>query len=165
VGEATTPETASKQTSHRHRNFSMALVGGIVVASVLFGLTFAIDPGRHPALSNLLFTALYPGWFLCGYVIPGSFESSGTENYLVLTVLANSAFYTTLFYTAIFSIVTLARVGRSSYRALNQAVRSWRPRSRQTSLLCRCREYLRVIGRARTSCPPESGSGKSRPWG
>src|SRR5262245_32316133 len=157
MGEAVAPETACKQTSHRHRHLSMALLAGIAVAMAFFALTFAINPNRHPALSDLWFTAQYPGWLLCAYVIRGSLESSGTENYLALSVLVNCAFYTTMFYTTIFSTVKLARVGRSSCRALNQAVRSSRLRPRQRSLLCRCRENLRALGRARTSCPPESG--------
>jgi|307.fasta_scaffold290797_2 hypothetical protein len=119
MGEAVALETASKQTSHGGRHFSMAFVAGIAVALVSFGFTFAISPDSHPALSNLLFTAQYPGWLLCAHVIPGSFESSGTENYLALTVLVNIGFYTTVFYAMIFSTVTLVRVGRASYRALN----------------------------------------------
>jgi len=75
------------------RDIWIAVVGGTVASGGLFALSFAIHPDHHPALSNLLFMAQYPGWMACVVLLPGSFESVSTTNYIGIALPANAILY------------------------------------------------------------------------
>jgi hypothetical protein len=62
-------------------------------AGALLGLSFAINPDRHEVLFGLLQFAQFPGWFVCAYLLPGSFESINTTNYIEIAVPVNAALY------------------------------------------------------------------------
>jgi hypothetical protein len=79
----------------------MALIGGIAVAGPLSGLNFVINPDSNPTISNVVFTAQYPGWLACAYLLPGSFETSTTASYIMIAIPVNAAFYTIVIFAAL----------------------------------------------------------------
>jgi hypothetical protein len=70
-------------------------------AGALLGLSFAINPDRHEVLFGLLQFAQFPGWFVCAYLLPGSFESINTTNYIEIAVPVNAALYALILFFAL----------------------------------------------------------------
>ncbi|HKW64332.1 MAG TPA: hypothetical protein VJN89_17400 [Candidatus Acidoferrum sp.] len=83
------------------RHIWIAVVAGAAVSGVLFAFNFAMNPDHHPALSNVLFTAQYPGWIAAAFLLPGSFESANTANFIAIAVPVNAALYATLIFAAL----------------------------------------------------------------
>ena len=79
-------------------HFWIAAVAGPAVSGVLFALNFAMNPDHHPALSNVLFTAQYPGWIAAAFLLPGSFESTNTANFIGIAAPVNAALYATVIF-------------------------------------------------------------------
>jgi len=83
------------------RHLWAAIIAGLSVSLTLGRLNFKVHPDHHRALSNLLFVAQYPGWFACARLLPGSFESMSTTNYVGIAVPTNAAFYAIVIFTAL----------------------------------------------------------------
>lgn len=83
------------------RHLWIAVIGGIAVSGALFGLNFAISPGYHPALSRIVFTAQYPGWIACAYLVPGSFEGATATDYIAIAMPVNAALYAIFIFVAL----------------------------------------------------------------
>ena len=87
--------------SSRKRHFWTAIAAGVVVSGALLGLSFAVNPDHHRALNSLLFMAQYPGWIACVALLPGSFESVSTTNYVAIAVPLNAVLYATIIFAGL----------------------------------------------------------------
>lgn len=68
-----------------------------------------------------MFIASYPGWIACAVLLPGSFESTSTANYVGIAVPVNAAFYATIVFAA---LRLLSRKTRKSAQSL-EALPAW----------------------------------------
>jgi CTP-dependent riboflavin kinase len=83
------------------RHFWTAVFAGFLVSGALSGLSFVINPDYHEALFRLLWFAQFPGWLACAVLLPGSFESINTTNYIEIAVPVNAALYGMIIFAAL----------------------------------------------------------------
>lgn len=79
------------------RHIRIALIAGSAISVTLFGLSFVFKPDQFPGF----LAAQYPGWIVCAYLLPGSFESTGTASFIGIAVPTNAALYATIVFAAI----------------------------------------------------------------
>jgi hypothetical protein len=80
------------------RHLWIATVAGLLLSGALGGINLVTSPDRHPALSRVAFFVQFPGWLALAYILPGSFESINTANYLAVAVPVNAVLYTILIF-------------------------------------------------------------------
>lgn len=75
------------------RDLRTALIWAVAVAGALDAMIYVINPDHHPTLADVLFAAQFPGWFACAVLLPGSFESIDTVNFIAIGVPVNAVTY------------------------------------------------------------------------
>jgi hypothetical protein len=82
----------------------MSVTTGIIFAVALWPLVGFVNPDQWPILSRAIFTAQFRGWLAACALVPGSFETLKTAQYVAIAIPVNAIVYAILAF-AVFSNV------------------------------------------------------------
>jgi hypothetical protein len=91
----------------------MSVTTGIIFAVALWPLVGFVNPDQWPILSRAIFTAQFRGWLAACALVPGSFETLKTAQYVAIAIPVNAIVYAILAF-AVFRMSDRIKRGRSS---------------------------------------------------